>query len=51
MDHVSGTGPDVVTVGPSGECMTQTAFHERYPRGVLVERVVFGPVAFGDAGG
>jgi hypothetical protein len=35
-------GPDVVTVGPTGEQMTKAAFHARYPRGLLILRSQFG---------
>ncbi len=35
-------GPDVVTVGPTGEHMTKAAFHARYPRGILMLRSQFG---------
>ncbi len=34
--HRTGAGPDVVTVGPTGETLTQAEFHARYPRGILI---------------
>ncbi|HEY8597488.1 MAG TPA: hypothetical protein VIL85_03600 [Thermomicrobiales bacterium] len=34
-------GPDVVTVGATGEQMTKAAFHARYPRGILILRSQF----------
>jgi hypothetical protein len=37
-------GPDVVTVGPTGETLTKAAFHARYPRGILILRSQFGSV-------
>jgi len=42
VDHASGTGPDVVTVGGTGESMTEAAFWVRYPLGGLVERTAYG---------
>ena len=38
----TGTGPDVVTVQPTGERMTEAAFRARYPRGILVVRQIWG---------
>ncbi len=43
VDHATGTGPDVVTVAATGECMTQSAFSTRYPLGLLVVRTEYGP--------
>ena len=40
--HLTQTGPDVVAVGPTGERLTRAAFRERYPRGLLVERLEYG---------
>ena len=34
--HV-GAGPGMVTVGPTGEHLTEAAFAARYPRGILIE--------------
>ncbi len=34
--HLTGAGPDVVTVGPTGETLTQAGFAARYPRGILI---------------
>ena len=34
--HLTGAGPDVVTVGPTGEQLTQAGFHTRYPRGIVI---------------
>jgi hypothetical protein len=34
--HV-GAGPGMVTVGPTGERLTEAAFAARYPRGLLIE--------------
>jgi hypothetical protein len=42
VDHATGSGPDVVTVGPTGEQLTKAAFHARYPRGLLILRSQFG---------
>ncbi len=43
--YLTGQGPDVVTVGPTGERMTKAAFRERYPRGLLIERLEYGDPA------
>ncbi len=40
--YLTKTGPDVVTVGPTGEQLTKAAFHERYPRGILILRQEYG---------
>jgi hypothetical protein len=40
--RLTGQGPDVVTVGPTGEQLTKAAFHERYPRGILILRQEYG---------
>lgn len=40
--YLTQTGPDEVTVGPTGERLTRAAFHERYPRGILVLRQEYG---------
>jgi len=40
--HLTGQGPDVVTVGPTGETLTKAAFHARYPRGILTLRQEYG---------
>jgi hypothetical protein len=42
VDDVSGTGPDVVTVAATGATMTKATFRERYPSGLLVERMEYG---------
>lgn len=34
--HLTQAGPDVVTVGPTGETLTKAAFHARYPRGIVI---------------
>ncbi len=36
MHHRTQAGPDVVTVGPTGETLTRAAFYARYPRGILI---------------
>jgi hypothetical protein len=40
--HATGTGPDVVAVAATAETLTAEEFARRYPRGLLVARVVFG---------
>lgn len=40
--HDTGTGLDEVTVAP-GETLTKAEFWARYPRGLLIERTVYGP--------
>ncbi len=42
VDQRTQIGTDVVTVSRTGETLTAAAFHARYPRGVLIERVHFG---------
>ena len=46
--RLTGQGPDVVTVGPTGEQLTKAAFHERYPRGILILRQEYGDAPTGD---
>lgn len=43
--HLTGQGLDVVTVGLTGERLTKAAFHERYPRGILILRQEYGDAA------
>lgn len=47
--YLTKQGPDVATVGPTGERLTKAAFRKRYPRGLLIERLEYGdPAPFGD---
>jgi hypothetical protein len=40
--HLTETGPDVVTIPQTGEWLTEAAFRERYPRGLLILSAWYG---------
>jgi hypothetical protein len=46
--HRTQTGADVVTIPATGEMLTEAAFHERYPRGLLILRMEYTDIAPGD---